>query len=562
MLKRIGSAVRNFFFPPPGARRSAMLMGYLTLTLIFFGLFVGGAYAWDYTNSPQFCGTQCHTMPPEFNAYLVSPHARISCTECHIGREFFGNQFLRKAGDMRHVIAQAFTTYTYPITVHEMRPAREICERCHSPEKFADDSLRTIRHYGTDAANTPYDIYLVLKTGGGSKELGQGNGIHWHIQNDVRYYESDASGQSIPVVRVYADDGTYTEYKDMESSVDTSTLAETDLHEMDCITCHNRISHLIQSPEESVEGALQRGALEVAMPEIRLKGVEVLRASYASSELAMNGIAGLESYYRVAHPDYYAANKEAVLAAVKTLQDIYTSSVYPEQKVDWDAHPNNLGHEDFAGCFRCHDGKHLNDKQEAIPLECNLCHSVPVVAGREDFVTDIQISRGPEPESHKNSNWISGHRDYFDRTCQKCHTVTDPGGTSNTSFCSNSACHGSAWEFAGFDAPGLRELALAQLPPPEPEVSFGVLAPNYESLQPVFEAECGLCHGTTDPSAGLVLTTYAGITRGSENGPVVIAGDVEASTLIEVQSGEHFGLLSADALEVVKQWIADGLAEQ
>ncbi len=562
MLKRIGSAVRNFFFPPPGARRSAMLMGYLTLTLIFFGLFVGGAYAWDYTNSPQFCGTQCHTMPPEFNAYLVSPHARISCTECHIGREFFGNQFLRKAGDMRHVIAQAFTTYTYPITVHEMRPAREICERCHSPEKFADDSLRTIRHYGTDAANTPYDIYLVLKTGGGSKQLGQGQGIHWHIQNDVRYYESDASGQSIPVVRVYADDGTYTEYKDLESGVDTSTLAEGDLHEMDCITCHNRISHLIQSPEESVEGALERGALDVAMPEIRLKGVEVLRAPYASSELAMNGIAGLESYYRVAHPDYYAANKDAVLAAVKTLQDIYTSSVYPEQKVDWDAHPNNLGHEDFAGCFRCHDGKHLNDKQEAIPLECNLCHSVPVVAGREDFVTDIQISRGPEPESHKNSNWISGHRDYFDRTCQKCHTVTDPGGTSNTSFCSNSACHGSAWEFAGFDAPGLREMVLAQLPPPEPEVTFGELAPNYESLQPVFEAECGLCHGTTDPSAGLVLTTYAGITRGSENGPVVVAGDVEGSKLIEVQTGEHFGLLSLDALEVVKQWIADGLAEQ
>lgn len=562
MLKRIGSAVRDFFFPPPGARRSAMWMGYLTLVLLFFGLFVGGAYAWDYTNSPQFCGTQCHTMPPEFNAYLVSPHARISCTECHIGREFFGNQFLRKAGDMRHLIAQAFTTYTYPIMAHDMRPAREICERCHSPEKFADDSLRTIRHYSTDQANTPYDIYLVLKTGGGSKAAGLGNGIHWHIENNVQYYASDEHSQEIPYVRVTADDGTVTEYKDMESDVDPATIAEADLQQMDCITCHNRISHLINSPEESVETALQRGVLDAAMPEIRLKGVEVLRASYGSTELALNGIAGLEEYYRIAHPDYYTSNKETVQAAVKTLQDIYTQSVYPEQKVDWDSHPNNLGHENFAGCFRCHDGKHLSADQQAIPLECNLCHSVPVVAGREDFVTDIEISRGAIPETHQSSNWMTAHRDYFDRTCQKCHTVTDPGGTSNTSFCSNSACHGSAWKFAGFDAPGLREMALAQLPPPEPEVNLGVLLPTYESLQPAFEAECGLCHGTTDPSNGLVLVTYEGITRGSDNGFVVTAGDPENSKLIQIQSGDHFGLLSPEALDVVRQWIADGLPEK
>ncbi len=562
MLKRIGSALRNFFFPPPGARRSAMLMGYITLTLIFFGVFVGGAYAWDYTNSPQFCGTQCHTMPPEFNAYLLSPHARISCTECHIGREFFGNQFLRKAGDLRHVIAQAFTTYEYPIVVHEMRPAREICERCHSPEKFADDSLRTIRHFDTDVANTPYDIYLVLKTGGGSKRAGLGRGIHWHIENDVQFYASDDHGQEIPYVRVTADDGTVTEYTDIEADFDPTTIAGAELEQMDCITCHNRISHLINTPEASVETALQRGILDVAIPEIRLKAVEALRAPYGSSELALNGIAGLESYYQVAHPEYYAANKDTILAAVKTLQDIYTQSVYPEQKVDWASHADNLGHEDFPGCFRCHDGKHLSEDQEAIPLECNLCHSVPVVAGREDFVTDIEISRGAIPETHQNSNWITGHRDYFDRTCQKCHTVTDPGGTSNTSFCSNSACHGSAWEYAGFDAPGLRELVLAQLPPPEPEVSFGVLAPTYESLQPVFEAECGLCHGTTDPSSNLVLTTYVGVNTGGDGGSIIVPGDPDASRLIEVQTGDHFGLLNADVLAVVRQWIADGTPQQ
>ncbi len=61
-------------------------------------------------------------------------------------------------------------------------------------------------------------------------------------------------------------------------------------------------------------------------------------------------------------------------------------------------HPNNLGHIDSPGCFRCHDGKHLNPDQEAVRLECNLCHSIPKVAGEQDFVTNIEISRGPEPE--------------------------------------------------------------------------------------------------------------------------------------------------------------------
>ncbi len=85
-------------------------------------------------------------------------------------------------------------------------------------------------------------------------------------------------------------------------------------------------------------------------------------------------------------------------AAIQALQEVYQQSVYPEQKSDWSTHPNNIGHKDSPGCFRCHDGKHLNEQQQAIRLECNLCHSIPVVSGPSDFVTNIEISRGPEPE--------------------------------------------------------------------------------------------------------------------------------------------------------------------
>lgn len=560
MFKKVVLAVRDFFFPPSSARRSAMLLAYLTLGLLALAVFVGGAYAWDYTNSPVFCGTQCHTMPPEYTTYQLSPHARITCSECHIGREFVGNQFMRKAGDARHVIALAFTTYEYPITADDMRPAPQICERCHSPEKFSDDSLRIIQRYQSDQANTPYSIYLILKTGGGTKRQGLGKGIHWHIQNKILYYPSDEHAQTIPYVRVYNDDGSYVEYKDLTSGQDFSKLTEADLKQMDCITCHNRITHLIPQPGDAVDAAMQRGVIDASIPDIKLKSVEALQISYPSVAVAMSGLEAVENYYRVAFPDYYAEHTEAIQTAVATLKTIYRSSVFPDQKVDWNSHPTNLGHKDFPGCMRCHDGKHLNDKQEAVRLECNLCHSIPTVSTQGQVVSNIQVSRGLEPESHKNPNWITGHRTYFDRTCASCHTVGDPGGVSNTSFCSNSQCHGVAWRFAGFNAPGLAELVKAQLPPPAPALPGGPASPFYSSLQPVLEANCGLCHGD-DQLGGLKLTDYAGILAGSASGPVVVPGDPDNSLLVQVQSGDHYMLLDEDTLNVVKQWIADGAPE-
>jgi hypothetical protein len=502
-------------------------------------------------------------MPPEFSAYQISPHARIACVECHIGREFIGNQILRKAGDVKHIVALAFKDYEFPITAHDMRPARETCERCHSPEKFSDDSLREIKHFGDDPANTPASIYLVLKTGGGSERQGLGRGIHWHIENRVLFYATDNREQEIPYVRVYNDDGTIDEYVDLEAGIDPTLIPESELEEMDCITCHNRITHLVNPPEAAVDGALARQVIDASIPEIRRKGVEVLSVPYETNAHGISGIAGLERYYQAVYPQFYAENTASVQAAIAALQDIYTQSVFIEQKSDWTSHPNNVGHKDFPGCFRCHDGSHLNAEQEAIRLECNLCHSIPVVAGTQDFVSNIEISRGLEPESHTNPNWIVGHRTYLNRSCEACHTTSNPGGTDNTSFCSNSACHGASWSYAGLDAPGLAEIVAAQLPPLPTETPAPVVTgvPTYaEHIQPMLETVCGACHGDNE-LGGLRLTTYAGVMAGSDNGAVVVPGDPDASRLVEVQQQQHFATLTADELDLVIRWIAGGALE-
>jgi nitrate/TMAO reductase-like tetraheme cytochrome c subunit len=563
-MKKFRTKLRNFFFPPAGSPRWMLILPYTILGLLTISLLVGGAYAWDYTNSPPFCGETCHTMPPEYAAYQLSPHSRVACVECHIGREFVGNQIFRKAGDVRHVIAVTFNTYEYPIRAKSMRPAPEICEKCHSPEKFSDDSLRVKQHFSTDGQNTPYSIYLILKTGGGSKRVGLGRGIHWHIENQVQFLSTDKLDQDIPYIRVTNDDGTIDEYVDIESGFDPSSVSDDNLKTMDCISCHNRITHTIPFPEQSLDNAMARGAIASDIPDIRRKGVEVLSQEYKNQEEAMAEIAELEKYYETTFPNFYLTGKQQVADAVAELQSIYSNSVFEDQEVNWETHPNNVGHNNSPGCFRCHDGKHLDAENEAIRLECNLCHSIPVVAGAEDFVADIEISRGPEPESHFNPNWIALHRDVFDPTCASCHTTDDPGGTSNTSFCSNSACHGNVYTYAGFDAPALREILKEQLPPPAPEAPApsGSETPTFDSfVGPLFAAKCTVCHGGSSPQKGLDLSSYAGTMEGGEGGPTIIAGDSVGSLLVQVQSGQHFATFSAEELETVKNWIDAGAPE-
>jgi hypothetical protein len=41
---------------------------------------------------------------------------------------------------------------------------------------------------------------------------------------------------------------------------------------------------------------------------------------------------------------------------------------------------NDLGHTDFPGCFRCHDGSHTGENGKAITQDCNACHE-PLAMG-------------------------------------------------------------------------------------------------------------------------------------------------------------------------------------
>lgn len=169
----------------------ALLAGFALLLL----LAVVSYHAFIFTESVTFCGRVCHTvMEPEYTAYLDSPHARVRCVDCHVGSG--ASWYVKsKLSGARQVIAVTFHTYPTPIgvPVRNLRPARETCEECHWPQKFYGAQLIQNPHFRYDEANSPEQISLLVKTGGGSTKLGQNAGIHWHmiIQNKIEYVALD-----------------------------------------------------------------------------------------------------------------------------------------------------------------------------------------------------------------------------------------------------------------------------------------------------------------------------------------------------------------------------------
>lgn len=482
------SKIRQWF---RGLRRPVRWIVFLVTLIVLLLVAVSvSATTWEYTNSPAFCGTTCHTMPPEYTAYQISPHARVACVDCHLGQDTVLLTVPRKAREVSHVVNALTKAYEPPIYVKSLRPARDTCEKCHNPEKFSSDTFVEIKRYAQDTANTPTRTYLIVKTGGGTQREGLGRGIHWHIENEVWYYTDDPLKQTIPYVREIGPDGQVTEYFDAEAGLppDFGRKVEGQLVRMDCIDCHTRISHLFRSPADAMDDALARGAIDAGIPEIKLLGEVVLSRKYSSAEEGMQAIEALEDWYRENLPDYYAENQETIRSAVEEIKRIFTVTVFPNLGVGWQNHPSNAGHWEFPGCFRCHDGKHTSPEGKTVRLECNVCHSIPEVAQAGKAAPVLSIDKPGEPESHRDSNWLARHRYQFDETCATCHDVTNPGGTDNTSFCSNSACHAIQWKYVGLDEPAIKALVE---PPPVP--GSGEARPVPHPSGP--RTDCEVCHG-------------------------------------------------------------------
>ncbi len=364
----------------PHARRAAFV--FLSVTSLFISASAFGSYkAYEYSESVAFCGKTCHeVMKPEYVAYLASPHARVSCVDCHVGSGA-GWYVQSKLSGAYQLYSVAFNKFPRPITtpVHDLRPAPDTCEQCHWPEKFFGAQLKTFSHYAYDEKNSLRQTRMLINVGGGSPTTGQVAGIHWHmnIANKVTYVSTDEQRQTIPWVSVQDHLGNVTEYYDRTRPLTDAQVQAAPKRRMDCVDCHNRPAHIYEPPDFSVNQSFAAGRLDTSLPYLKREAIALLTRKYETEGEALKVIgAGLEQFYRQYYPDLYASKSGSVATATTELQRIFQTYTFPEMKVDWQTHPNNIGHYYFAGCFRCHDGEHVSKSGEVISNDCDVCHSV------------------------------------------------------------------------------------------------------------------------------------------------------------------------------------------
>lgn len=357
-----------------------MFFAVVTIFLLIFTAF--GAYqAYEYTETVQFCGEVCHkVMKPEYTAYKYSPHARVTCAECHVGSgaDWYVKSKLSGAYQVYSVL---FNKYSRPIEtpVRNLRPAQQTCEQCHWPKYFYTEKKVEKTYFLPDEKNTEWWITLLMKIGGGNSESGPTSGIHWHmnIRNKITYVATDSQRQIIPWVQSVGPDGKTETYKVNDGSYTEEQLAKGERRVMDCIDCHNRPTHIYRPPNLSVNEALSLGWINPKLPFIKAISVEALSRDYATGEGAKDSIGiYVREQYKERYPLIAQTKKAEIDSAIVQLQNIYSRNFFPEMRVSWKHYPNNIGHLYDPGCFRCHDGKHVSDDGKVLSRDCNTCHVI------------------------------------------------------------------------------------------------------------------------------------------------------------------------------------------
>jgi nitrate/TMAO reductase-like tetraheme cytochrome c subunit len=334
----------------------------------------------EHMDSVEFCGQTCHVvMAPEFAAYKGSPHSRVPCVDCHIGSG--APWFVRaKISGVRQVFAVTLKTYSRPIgsPVKNLRPARDTCEQCHWPQKFTGDKLLVRTKFTDDEKNTPLTTVLLMKIGG--RREGGGVGIHGrHLDNveRIHYVSTDRRRQVIPQVTYLADDGREVVYASTEVKLTAEQLKAGEHRTMDCMDCHNRPTHAFQLPERAVDEAMSANRISRDLPFAKKKAVELLRAQYPDRDTAARKIpASFDEFYSSNYPQQYQTHRALIESSGQQVSEIYLRNVFPNMKVTWGTYPNNIGHEDILGCFRCHDGNHKSADGKLISDDCEACHTL------------------------------------------------------------------------------------------------------------------------------------------------------------------------------------------
>ena len=423
---------------------TALILGGLALAV----LAAGGIVAWEYSNSNAFCATMCHSVhPEETRSHGFNAHARVDCVECHMGRISTLHMMALKPTHAKELWGM-IVGYERPLTSSTFRPSRDNCEGCHWPSVEHHDSIAIKKRYDTDPKSTETTYKLVLHTGMGTIRDATAKGIHWHIENEVQFIATDPQRRNIPWVQVKGADGKVSTYVDTSSQLSEAELKKFEARRMECFDCHNAVGHPFRNPEDLVDDAIADGRIDRSLPNAKARAVALIEQTKGLTGPHQDMGARIEKLIAEAAPKGEMKpemqDKEKKFQAA--MKQILVDSSFSHEGLSWASFPNHAGHKDTPGCFRCHDGKHLNEQGEAIRLQCTLCHNLPQVereGGKGSVPSTVTAGLTPPP-SHEEPNFMHDHRTKLDDSCTMCHGKIE-WGADGGSFCSNPACHGRKW---------------------------------------------------------------------------------------------------------------------
>ncbi|MBK7213718.1 MAG: NapC/NirT family cytochrome c [Bacteroidales bacterium] len=397
------------------------------ITMLFLVASAMGSYrAFQYSESVEFCGKLCHqVMEPEFVTYQHSAHAKVACVECHVGEG--ADWYVKsKLSGLYQVYSVLLHKYAQPIAtpLHNLRPARETCERCHWPEKFYSRKLRSQRSYIANDTNTEWNISLMMKIGPEFSPMGLSEGIHWHINKNfkIEYVSNSEDRESIPWVKMTnLKTGEVKVFMDEENPVDKKALDTLEVRGMDCMDCHNRPSHLYKSAPDYIDNAIISGKIPKNLPFIKMAAMEALKIPFTDKDTALRTIKEtVLTYYKDEHPEILDKEQPRILKAITVIQGEYQLNAFPYMKADATRYLNHIGHLESDGCFRCHSDRHKTAKGETISRNCDLCHTI--------------IAQGPTGNIANST---------INTSLEFVHP-TEIRGKWKTAFCSE--CHKSLYE--------------------------------------------------------------------------------------------------------------------
>ena len=341
-----------------------VLASVLVLTIVNVAFVSMAAFgAVHHMESAAFCGQTCHvTMEPQAVAHRDWPHAQIACTQCHIGPGA-GAFVEAKLAGTRQLLQVATNNVPTPVPSPQrlISPATATCGGCHSGILPSRDVIRTVREYPDDEANSETVTTLRLHVGGD-------NGIHRHNRLEIDFPAAEKSSETISFVRARYPDGTVREFQAAGAAPPAG------LRRMDCTDCHNRPAHTFSfTPQRAVDRAIAQGTIPQDLAFARREAVAAVSGDYPDREAALAAIGRRLTDFYASRP---GSDARLVQRAVDGVRGVWAGNIFPAMKVQWGTYPNQLGHVDSSGCFRCHDDGHKAPGGAVISQDCELCHTI------------------------------------------------------------------------------------------------------------------------------------------------------------------------------------------